>query len=79
MKHIKFIPTSEDRYKEEVKRHKSIFDQVIGCKISKITIPKDSCGNASDSYNLHVIDIHHSPKIIKISSSEWISMTIVEG
>jgi len=77
-KHNKYAPTSEDGYKQEVEKHRSIFNEIVGCKITKITIPKDSCGNAEDAYTLHLIDGHHNEKIVRIGSSEWISMRIIK-
>jgi hypothetical protein len=74
----KHAPTVEDEYKREVLRHEPIFKQIIGCKIIKVTIPKGDCGHAEDAYNIHVIDAHHNTKIIKIGSSEWIWMEVVE-
>jgi hypothetical protein len=70
--------TIEDGYKREVERYRHIFDKIIGCKILKITIPKDSCGHADDAFTFHVIDEHHKVKFVKIGSSEWISMTVIE-
>lgn len=74
-----YTPTTEDEYKKDVERHRERFDKIVGCKILKVTIPKDSCGHADDAYTFHLIDEHHKTKIVKIESSEWISMDVVEN
>lgn len=73
-----YAPTQEDRYKSEVEKMQPTFKKIEGCKLIKVTIPKDCCGNADDAYTLHFVDAHHNSIICKISSSEWIHMQVVE-